>query len=142
MTEHWLIMRYSAFSVLAAAMNLLAQRMVLAISDTDTGYIVAVASGTAIGLLLKYILDKRWIFQDESRGPRDQSRKILLYALTGVLTTLIFWGSETAFWLLWSSDLMRELGASLGLTVGYILKYRLDRRFVFNVDRVDSTGVA
>jgi hypothetical protein len=26
---------------------------------------------------------------------------------------------------------MREAGAVLGLTVGYVVKYRLDRRYVF-----------
>ena len=26
---------------------------------------------------------------------------------------------------------MRELGAILGLTIGYIIKYKLDKRFVF-----------
>jgi putative flippase GtrA len=27
--------------------------------------------------------------------------------------------------------MMRELGAILGLSVGYVVKYNLDRRFVF-----------
>jgi hypothetical protein len=26
---------------------------------------------------------------------------------------------------------MRELGAVIGLTIGYVVKYELDRRFVF-----------
>ena len=36
-----------------------------------------------------------------------------------------------AFWLIWGTDLARESGAVLGLTVGYVVKYNLDRRFVF-----------
>lgn len=52
-------------------------------------------------------------------------------AAMGLVTTAIFWGTETAFWLLWQTDAMRELGAVLGLTVGYVVKYRLGRRFVF-----------
>ena len=31
----------------------------------------------------------------------------------------------------WKTDLMREVGAVLGLAVGYVIKYTLDRRFVF-----------
>ena len=50
---------------------------------------------------------------------------------TGVATTVIFWGSETLFWLVWKTDFMREAGALLGLAIGYVTKYNLDRRFVF-----------
>ncbi|MEL6702576.1 MAG: GtrA family protein, partial [Pseudomonadota bacterium] len=46
-------------------------------------------------------------------------------------TTMIFWGTETAFWLIWDTDIMRELGAVIGLSIGYVVKYNLDRRFVF-----------
>jgi hypothetical protein len=40
-------------------------------------------------------------------------------------------GQRTAFWLIGHSDAWRESGAVLGLAVGYVVKYRLDRRFVF-----------
>jgi putative flippase GtrA len=49
----------------------------------------------------------------------------------GLVTTAIFWATEYAFWLVWGTQLMREVGAVLGLAVGYIAKYQLDRRFVF-----------
>jgi putative flippase GtrA len=38
---------------------------------------------------------------------------------------------ETAFWVVWQTKELRELGAILGLAIGYVVKYRLDRRFVF-----------
>ena len=31
-----------------------------------------------------------------------------------------------------ATDFWRETGAVLGLTVGYVIKYQLDSRFVFN----------
>jgi putative flippase GtrA len=49
----------------------------------------------------------------------------------GLVTTAIFWGTETLFWWLWHTDAMRELGAVIGLTIGYVTKYQLDKRFVF-----------
>ncbi len=49
----------------------------------------------------------------------------------GLVTTTIFWGAESLFWFVWHTQAMRELGAVLGLAVGYVVKYRLDRRFVF-----------
>ncbi len=59
----------------------------------------------------------------------------------GVVTTAIFWSTETAFWVIWHTDLARETGAVLGLAVGYVVKYRLDRRFVFTDARPRRRGV-
>ncbi len=131
MTSAQLIWRYSAFAVFATLANLATQRLALALAEGTQGYALAVVSGTAVGLFLKYILDKRWIFFDRSSGVAVHSRKFTLYTVMGVFTTLIFWGSETAFWLVWKTDLMREVGAVLGLAVGYVIKYNLDRKFVF-----------
>ena len=80
---------------------------------------------------MKYLLDKRWIFFDDDAGLKSHGKKFTLYTVMGILTTAVFWGSETAFWLIWRTDGMRELGAILGLAVGYVVKYQLDRRFVF-----------
>ncbi len=131
MTAAQLILRYSAFAVLATLANLATQRLVLDFVQGGQGFALAVLLGTAVGLLLKYILDKRWIFFDTSSGIAMHSRKFTLYTVMGVFTTLIFWGTETAFWLAWNTDLMREVGAVLGLSLGYVIKYNVDRRFVF-----------
>jgi len=132
MKTHVLIIRYAGFAVAAGIANLAAQRLVLSAGGADVGIWPAIFAGTAVGLILKYLLDKRWIFYDRSRGAAVHGRKFTLYTLMGIATTLIFWGSESTFWLLWKTDAMREMGAVLGLTVGYIVKYNLDRRFVFS----------
>lgn len=121
--------RYAAFAVVATLANLGVQRAVLAGSGGQ--YLLALAGGTAVGLAVKYLLDKRWIFHDAVGPLGAESRKFALYAATGIGTTLLFWGSETGFWLVWHSRNMRELGAVLGLTAGYVVKFALDRRFVF-----------
>lgn len=131
MTLQTLIVRYTAFAVIATLANLAAQRAVLAVDASGVGFALAVFAGTAIGLVIKYVLDKRWIFYDESAGMKAHSHKFALYTAMGLVTTLIFWGTETLFWLVWETDTMRELGAVLGLAVGYVVKYKLDRRFVF-----------
>ena len=46
-------------------------------------------------------------------------------------TTAIFWVTETAFWLIWGTDLARGGWRRAGVMVGYTTKYLLDRRFVF-----------
>lgn len=132
MTRTELVIRYTAFAVVATLANLAAQRGVLAFVEGTEGFVLAVGVGTVVGLLLKYLLDKRWIFFDTSTGLAAHGRKFSLYTAMGVVTTLIFWGFETFFWLTWRTDLMREIGAILGLSIGYVIKYNLDRRFVFN----------
>lgn len=131
MTLQALILRYAAFAVVATIANLATQRLVLQFGDTGGYFTTAVGAGTLVGLVIKYILDKRWIFCDREIGLKNYGRKFSLYTAMGLITTAIFWGTETAFWLIWRTDVMRELGAILGLSVGYMVKYSLDRRFVF-----------
>lgn len=141
MTRASLALRYGGFAVVATLANLGMQRVVFwgtpAAEVGAARFVLAVAAGTLVGLVVKYILDKRWIFFDQTTGARAQGAQFMLYSLMGVATTLIFWATETAFWLIWQTDLARETGAVLGLTVGYVTKYALDRRFVFN-----RTGLA
>ena len=140
MTLQTLVVRYASFAALATIANLTAQRLVLWLGDSTTMFAVAVGTGTFVGLLIKYLLDKRWIFEDHSSGFKAHSRKFSAYTALGMMTTGIFWGTETAFWLHWQSDTMRELGAIIGLSIGYIIKYNLDRKFVFtNVKLVHVT---
>jgi putative flippase GtrA len=131
MTLQTLILRYAAFAVVATIANLATQRLVLQFGDTGGYFAAAVDAGTIVGLVIKYIFDKRWIFYDLETGVKNHGRKFSLYTAMGLITTAIFWGTETAFWLIWQTDMMRELGAILGLSGGYVVKYNLDRRFVF-----------
>jgi len=126
-----LVARYSAFAAIATIANLAAQRVVFATVQQDVRFLLALVAGTGIGLVLKYILDKKWIFFEAAQPLGAESRKFSLYTLTGVGTTLVFWGAEGLFWLIWQTQFMREIGAVLGLTIGYVVKYNLDRRFVF-----------
>ena len=136
-----LVIRYAAFACIATLANLGAQRFVL-IADGGW-YVPALLTGTGVGLLVKYVLDKRWIFYDASGALPEETRKFSRYVVTGVGTTLIFWGSETVFWTLGETQALREIGAVLGLSVGYVVKYNLDYRFVFRPKRgisTDSSG--
>lgn len=134
MTTRTLVLRYAVFAVIAVISNLAAQRAVLAVIPGSTGFVLALMVGTGVGLVVKYLLDKRWIFYDRSVGISAHGKRFSRYTLTGVATTAIFWGTETAFWWAFEADIMREVGAVIGLSIGYVVKYRLDRRFVF--DRV------
>lgn len=128
MSLHTLVLRYSAFAGLATLANLLAQELVLVFGQGPVLVALAVVFGTGVGLVVKYLLDKRWIFYDASP---DHTRQFSLYTLMGIATTAIFWGTVALFVWIWGTDLARILGTILGLSIGYVVKYNLDRRFVF-----------
>ncbi|MFN3889767.1 MAG: GtrA family protein [Beijerinckiaceae bacterium] len=135
MTGSQIAVRYAVFAVIATLANLGAQRVVLALVDARGALALAILAGTGVGLVVKYVLDKKWIFYDASTGVAAHSRRFSLYTAMGVVTTMIFWGFETTFWLVWRTDAMREAGAVIGLAIGYFVKYELDRRFVFTPNR-------
>ncbi|MCE1274677.1 MAG: GtrA family protein [Chlorobiales bacterium] len=49
----------------------------------------------------------------------------------GVVTTVIFWGFEFGFDHLFGTRELRYLGGMIGLGIGYVSKYHLDKQFVF-----------
>jgi putative flippase GtrA len=97
---------------------------------------LSILAGTVAGFVLKYVLDKKWVFDDCYGGHREELQKVTLYGAFSVLTTLIFWGFEVAFWTIWRTDLAKYAGAVLGLAIGYAAKFALDRTFVFKERRV------
>ena len=124
--------RYAVFAVVATVTNLFIQRLILAWNSDNLGFALAVLAGTASGLIVKYFLDKHWIFMDATTGLKSTGTQVFWYTATGIVTTAIFWSFETVFWLTWHTTLMRELGAVIGLMIAYIIKYCLDRKYVFN----------
>ena len=125
------IFLYIIFAIIAIFANLLTQRIVLSINKENLFFFLAVILGTLIGLIIKFILDKNFIFKDKTVNVKAISRRFSLYTLNGIFTTSIFWVTETIFWMIWQKEHMREIGAILGLTLGYTLKYWLDNQYVF-----------
>ena len=123
---------YSIFAIIATLSNLYTQRLILSISKTNLFFIIAIFSGTLVGLLVKFFLDKKFIFFKKNKKYKNNSVIFSLYSLMGIISTSIFWGTESIFWIIWGNEKMREIGAILGLTLGYIVKYKLDKYYVFN----------
>lgn len=136
---------YGLFGAIATAANLgsqgLAHRALeVAPGSVGFGYWFALGLGTGVGLVVKYILDKRWIFDDRSTGAAAHGRRFALYTVMGVATTVIFWGTQTAFFVIWESQTALYIGGALGLAVGYVVKYRLDKAFVFTPAAIGDPG--
>jgi putative flippase GtrA len=130
-----MFVRYVVFAVIATLANLATQEAVVR-SAPVAPLTLSILMGTAVGFILKYLLDKRWVFDDGYSGHRQELQKITLYGVISVITTLVFWGFEVAFWVIWRTDFAKYAGAVLGLTIGYAAKFVLDRTFIFKERRV------
>jgi putative flippase GtrA len=122
---------YALFAALATLLNLAAQALTWASYRGPGALLASIGVGTAAGLALKYALDKRYIFRFETRDLAHDGRLFALYSCMGLVTTALFWGTELAFQRLFHTDALRYVGGALGLAVGYLVKFNLDRRFVF-----------
>jgi putative flippase GtrA len=129
-----MFVRYVLFAVLATIANLAAQEAVIRLAPLAP-LALSILMGTIVAFVLKYVLDKRWVFDDGFHGHRQEFRKITLYGAFSVITTLVFWAFEVAFWMIWRTDFAKYAGAVLGLAVGYAAKFVLDRTFVFTERR-------
>lgn len=126
-----LALLYGWLAAIAIAINIFSQEIVVLLYRGPLAIAVSVLAGTAVGLLAKYLLDKRYIFRYTTRHLGHDAQLFLLYSLMGVATTAIFWSFEFGFQWAFDNRAMRYLGGILGLALGYWIKYHLDRRFVF-----------
>ena len=127
----FLVLKYSLFALIATIINLFTQFISLAIYSQNFSLYIAMFFGTLTGLIAKYILDKKYIFYYVVKDKKEDSQKFILYSIMGVFTTLIFWGFEIGFDYIFDSEIAKYIGAIIGLSVGYITKYFLDKKFVF-----------
>lgn len=129
---------YTVFAVIATAANLGGQWVVVQIGEATLNLphkalvFLALVFGTGIGLVIKYVLDKTYIFQDRSTGAKTHAKKFGLYSLMGLATTVIFWGAEFLAVLASQHPAAMYVGGAIGLAIGYVVKYQLDKRFVFD----------
>lgn len=122
---------YALFALISTVVNIAFQYISFLVYDGEFSLYAAMIAGTAAGLILKYILDKKYIFFHTPKSKRDESKKFFLYSLMGVFTTFIFWGFEIGFDYMFESQNAKYIGAVIGLGIGYIVKYFLDKKFVF-----------
>ncbi|GAB3478802.1 GtrA family protein [Marinomonas epiphytica] len=122
---------YVIFAAIATAANLSTQALSIWIYNGPYSIPISIFIGTAAGLPIKYALEKKHIFEFESESIKHDGKLFILYSGMGVFTTVIFWGIEYAFHLFFNSDGMRYLGGAIGLSIGYLIKYWLDKKYVF-----------
>ena len=123
--------KYTLFAIVSILLNLLFQYLSLWVYDGTGGLVLAMCSGTGAGLVCKYVLDKKFIFHHKPTSKTQDARKFVSYTLTGGFTTFIFWATEIWFDWYFDHEAAKYVGAAIGLSVGYVMKYFLDRKYVF-----------
>ena len=122
---------YTLFSVLSTVINIGSQMLSILAYKGPYSVEISILVGTAAGLPLRYFLEKRYIFKFKSQNLKHDGKLFVFYSAMGVITTLIFWGTEYAFHLIYETDFMRYVGGVIGLAVGFYIKYQLDKKYVF-----------
>ena len=122
---------YVYFASIATVINIFSQYIIFSLFINEHLIYIAILTGTSLGLITKYILDKIYIFKYKSKNIYDYSKNFAMYMFTGLLTTMIFWVFEYSFYIIFVGDIAKYIGAIIGLTIGYTLKYVLDKKFVF-----------
>lgn len=102
----------------------------------ENWFIIGVGFGTGLGFIFKFIVDKFVVFeerlQESSREELQKTGKQLsLYLGFAIITTLIYLGFELLFKITLSGD-WYLVGGLIGLSIGYTVKFILDRKFVFS----------
>ena len=135
---------YSVFAGIAMTTNLAAQSLFMNFYIHSHMMLFSMLVGTGVGLITKYILDKRYIFIFKAENLAHDGKLFLLYSVMGIVTTALFWIIEYGFEWIFASAHMRYIGGAIGLMLGYLIKYRLDKQFVFvktNLNASETTEV-
>ncbi|OBT06597.1 hypothetical protein A9264_08465 [Vibrio sp. UCD-FRSSP16_10] len=124
-------MLYVAFAIVATIVNLFTQEITSNLFQCEYEIIISMFTGTLTGLVVKYLLDKKFIFKFETKSQKQDITTFFFYSLMGVATTVLFWVTEYTFDFWFETKTMRYVGAVIGLSIGYITKYYLDKKYVF-----------
>ena len=127
-----LVFWYAVFAAISIGANLGSQSLAFHLYQGAFAVPISVCVGTGVGLIVKYLLDKAWIFRYEHRSVAHGVRTFTLYVAMGLGTTVVFWVVEFAADALFHDEIARLAGGALGLVIGYVTKYHLDKRFVFS----------
>jgi putative flippase GtrA len=126
-----LTINYTIFALIATISNICSQVISIQLYSGTYALPVSLIIGTLVGLLIKYQLDKQYIFHYVTDSITHDSKTFFIYTIMGVVTTCIFFAFELSFNYLFKLNSMRYLGGVIGLSIGYFMKYHLDKRFVF-----------
>ncbi len=126
-----LFFRYMFFAIISTLVNLFVQYISFNLIWNNEKLFNGIILGTISGFIIKYILDKIYIFQYSSSNIVNEIRVFSFYSFMSIITTLLFWLTEFLFEYYINIIYSRYIGAIIGLSIGYTIKYFLDKKYVF-----------
>jgi len=128
--------KYMAYSFLTLILNIGIQSITLNITGRSTeAVILAIVVATVVSFVVKFFIDKNIIFKTKKGHQNERRKQVLLYAVFSIGTTLIYILVEMIFHFSFdSADLYEkkeEIGAIIGLLMGYSIKYIVDMKITF-----------
>ena len=133
-----IVIKYTFFAILSTLLNISVQFVSFHLYYGFGSLFVGMFWGTLAGLFLKYYLDKHYIFYHIHTSHVENGKTFLLYSSMGLITTALSWSIEYSFDTLWQVEYSKYIGAIIGQILGYTTKYQLDKRFVFDKNRLDA----
>ncbi len=131
MSASKIFITYSIVTIFSILLNIGIQALSIEIYAGHFSIEISMLMGVLVGLPLKFFLEKRLIFFFNSKSLVHDMKVFVLYVVMGVVTTLIFIFVEYVFHVLFMTGFMRYVGAGVGLAIGSLVKYHLDKYFVF-----------
>ncbi len=105
---------------------------ILMLKGDDIRFWVAYGLGLFAGFVLKYLMDKKYVFSDITESKEKEMKKVLIYAMMSIFTTIILTLIVAGFKVWVSRERAKDVGLVIGLLIGYTTKFFLDRKYVFN----------
>jgi putative flippase GtrA len=122
---------YVLFAAFSTSVNIGSQMLSMWLYTGVHAVEVSMLVGTAAGLPLRYLLEKRYVFAFTAKTVAHDGQRFVLYSFMGVFTTALFWSVEYAFHLIFAIEALRYAGGIIGLALGFYVKYQLDKKYVF-----------
>ena len=123
--------QYALFAILSTFINIASQILSIWVHKGPYSFETSTSVGTVVGLPLRYFLEKCYIFNFTRQNLVHDDKLFLFYSAIGVITMLIFWETEYAFYLIYDANFMPYVGGVIGLAAAFYIKYQLDKKYVF-----------
>ncbi len=95
----------------------------------DGRVLVGSVLGVGVSYIVKFILDKFIVFQKKSTNLKQTSKEFIKYFLFAIFTTAINIGGQYLLYKVFLWDYL--VAAIIPLAIGYVVKFLLDRKYVF-----------
>ena len=126
-----MIIRYLILCFFAIFLNIVSQQIFLLFFAGPYSIEISILIGTIMTFFLRFYLEKNFVFLKDKFSFKTESM-LYMYFVSSIFTTLIFWIFEYSFHLFFDTDFLRYIGATIGLLVGFYIKYKIDKGLTFN----------